>query len=86
VFGLPNVEDRIDILIKSGRKMSHADMPIEEIASQTEGFSPADLCEIWSESGQCAASEERGIIQIEDFIEGFLRVSASRSKKEEYSS
>lgn len=85
VFGLPDVEDRIDILIKSGRNMSHADMPIEEIALQTEGFSPADLCEIWSEAGQYAAAEERDTIQGEDFIEGFLKVSTSRVRKEECS-
>lgn len=84
VFGLPVVEDRVKILLTSGQKIKHTDVPIEDVAVKTEGYSSADLCEIWSEAGQYAASEERGIITAEDFMEGFRRVTIARSSKERF--
>jgi transitional endoplasmic reticulum ATPase len=78
-FPLPDRVDRGDILRKSALRVSASGpLAIEEIAEQTDNWSPADLTAIWTEAGLIAAADDRFAIDNEDFKCGFERVARQR--------
>lgn len=84
-FGMPTIADRFEILVVGARKhktLGH--LPLEEIASLTDGWSAARLTSIWTEAALVAASDGRNSISDEDLAEALERVSnrPSRGRKE----
>lgn len=74
-FGAPRESDRYDILrVGSRRKRTAGDLPFNDLAALTEGWSAADLDLIWTEAGQVASRDERGRISAEDMMIGYERV------------
>ncbi|WP_029415156.1 ATP-binding protein [Brevundimonas bacteroides] len=74
-FGAPSESDRCDILrVGARRKRTADDLPYNELAVLTEGWSAADLDLIWTEAGQVASRDERGRISAEDMMIGYERV------------
>ena len=79
-FPYPDHSGRIDILRKTARKhqtkgsLSHA-----AIAAVTDGWSAADLAQIWSEAALLAVDDKRQCIYDEDYTGGFERVSRNRN-------
>jgi transitional endoplasmic reticulum ATPase len=83
-FGLPTVADRYEILNVGSRRVNTVgDLPLEEIAQLSEGWSAARLTSIWTEAALFAASDRRGAIADEDLAQAFERVSSRplRSRK-----
>lgn len=80
-FPLPNRFDRESILEVSARKLKTIrELPHSWVAHKTESWSAADLTAIWSEAASLAATDEREVIIVEDYIGGFERVSDQKSQ------
>lgn len=80
-FSLPSVEDRLDILIKTARKLQTLDpLPHEFVAARTDGWSSAELAAIWTEASLLAVADSRRAIFVEDYIGGFERVKRQRER------
>jgi transitional endoplasmic reticulum ATPase len=74
-FPKPSHEDRVEILeIGAARHTIKGDLPLVTVATQTEGWTAADLDLIWAEASLFAVSDEREAIMTEDFVAGFQRV------------
>ena len=83
-FPYPDERDREDILRKTARKLCKRDsLPHEDIARMSEGWSAADLAQIWSEAALLAVGDGRSQIWEEDYIGGFERVSRNRNRSKE---
>jgi transitional endoplasmic reticulum ATPase len=83
-FGLPTAADRYEILRVSARRVNTVgDLPLEEIAQLSDGWSAARLTSVWTEAALFAASDRRGAIAGEDLAQAFERVSSRplRSRK-----
>ncbi|WP_284215193.1 MULTISPECIES: ATP-binding protein, partial [Alphaproteobacteria] len=81
-FGMPTYEDRLSILRVGARGLQTiGDLPLKEIAKQSEGWSAAELTALWSEAALMTASDGRGKINPEDVAIAFERVS-SRPRRE----
>lgn len=79
-FSLPGLEDRVHILEVSSRGIATTnELPFVEIASNSEGWSAAELTSIWSEAALLAAEEERNTIWEEDFRRGFEEARRQRA-------
>ena len=75
-FRMPNTSDRIAILKVGARPLrTDADLPFEDVATITDGWSAADLGLIWKEAGQVASRDERDRISAEDMVLGFERAA-----------
>jgi len=82
-FGYPTREGRRQILEKTSRNKTVADnLPYDQIASRTEGWSGAELVAIWREAALLAVSDKRQIILPEDFLGGMNRLATLRKSKE----
>ncbi len=80
-FPLPSEEDRLDILIKTARKLQTLDpLPHKLVASRTNGWSSAELAAIWTEASLLAVADDRSAIFVEDYIGGFERVERQRER------
>ena len=80
-FPLPSVEDRLDILIKTSRKLQTLDpLPHKFVADRTDGWSSAELAAIWTEASLLAVADDRSAIFVEDYIGGFERVEQQRER------
>lgn len=78
-FPLPDLHDRLEILIAVSRKLSTmGTLPHTQVSLDTEGWSAAELAAIWSEAALLAVQDRRESIIAEDYIGGFERVSAFR--------
>jgi transitional endoplasmic reticulum ATPase len=67
--------DRLEILRVGARRLTTTgDLPVEEIASLTDGWSAARLGSIWTEAALVAAGDDRTSIADEDMAEAFERV------------
>lgn len=76
-FGLPTLEDRRAILrVGSEDLQTTSNLPLEEVAQLTDGWSAARLSSLWSESALLAAADKRSMISSEDFVIGYDRVAA----------
>ena len=75
-FGMPSLADRLDILRVHMKKLTTSDdLPIEEIAIRTEGWSPAKLASLWTEAALITAGDKREKICDEDLVEALERVN-----------
>lgn len=75
-FGLPDLVDRLQILRVRARGLKAArDLPLEDIAVLSEGWSAADLTAIWTEAALVAAGDSRGEIAAEDIAQAYERVA-----------
>ncbi|MDB5529185.1 MAG: ATP-dependent proteasome regulatory subunit [Devosia sp.] len=82
-FGLPTLEDRLQILLVSARTHRISDdLHFGEIARATEGWAAAKLTSLWSEAALIAAGDGRDFIAGEDMDQAFERV-ASRPRRGE---
>ena len=78
-FPYPDEDDRLDILLKSARRLSTSDpLPHAEIAAMSTGWSAAELAHIWKEAALLAVQDRRNKIFEEDYIGGFERVCRYR--------
>jgi transitional endoplasmic reticulum ATPase len=78
-FGLPTLTDREQILRTSADRLdTTGPLPHELVATQTEGWSSAEITAIWSEAALLAVADGRATIIEEDYLGGQLRVSAQR--------
>lgn len=74
-FGMPTAQDRFEILkVRSSQLSTTGDLPLEDLAALTEGWSAADLTSIWTEAALVAAGDEREFIAAEDLAQAFERV------------
>lgn len=81
-FGLPTLEDREEILrVSSSKLATTGELPIEQVAGRSGGWSAAKLTSIWTEAALIAAKADRRSICDLDFVEGYERV-ARRSPSE----
>ncbi|AYY13127.1 ATP-binding protein [Actinobacteria bacterium YIM 96077] len=79
-FSLPDLAGRTDILRKTMKgKRAADDLPLEAIATQSEGWSGAELNSIWTEAALLAVQDGREQIEIEDFFGGWERAVAQRA-------
>ncbi|QGQ18996.1 AAA family ATPase [Cellulomonas sp. JZ18] len=75
-FGLPSRDDRLQILrVRSASLSTEQDLPLNELASMTEGWSGAELSAIWTEAALAAAKDRRRAISAEDLALAFERVA-----------
>lgn len=66
-FGVPGLHDRLDILRVGARRLKTAeDLPLEDIAVLSDGWSAARLTSLWSEAAHVAARDGRAEISAED--------------------
>lgn len=80
-FGMPTLDDRYHILRVGARRVkTRGEMPFEDLAFLTEGWSAAALSSIWVEAGLLAAAERRNAITPEDAVQAFER-TASRPRR-----
>lgn len=80
-FPMPDSADRLRILRVSERRVKSASgLPHEEIAQVTDGWSPAELTEIWSEAALVAAASGRRQIEKEDYMRGYERIRERRAE------
>ena len=78
-FPYPDEDDRLDIILKSARRLSTSDpLPHAEIAAMSTGWSAAELAHIWKEAALLAVQDRRNKIFEEDYIGGFERVCRYR--------
>lgn len=76
-FGMPTLQDRYEILqVRSRQLKTLGDLPIEDVATLTEGWSAADLTAIWTEAALVAAGDKRSAISGEDMAAAFERVAS----------
>ncbi|MFD6221261.1 ATP-binding protein [Nocardia asteroides] len=78
-FGIPSLDDRLEILEVSMRKLTidrDADMPLEEVALKTEGWSAAQLASLWTEAALLAAGDGRDCLCEEDLIGALERLNS----------
>ncbi|WP_127571817.1 AAA family ATPase [Georgenia faecalis] len=75
-FGLPTVTDRFEILnVRANQLMTSGELPLEDIAVLSEGWSAADLTSIWTEAALLAAGDSRNVLAAEDVAQAFERVA-----------
>lgn len=77
-FPMPNVTDRFEILRVSMSRLnvgSPNEMPLEEIAARSQGWSAARLTSLWTEAALLAASDGRGSLHPEDLVGAYERLS-----------
>jgi transitional endoplasmic reticulum ATPase len=79
-FPLPDQAGRADILRKTaiGKRVAD-DLPLDAIASRSEGWSGAELTSIWTEAALLAVQDNRDQIEIEDFLGGWERAATQRA-------
>ncbi len=80
-FPNPDEADREDILIKTARKLtSVGPLPHGFVATQTDGWSSAELAAIWTEAALLAVADDRSAVFVEDYLGGFERVARQRDR------
>ncbi|MGW0056498.1 ATP-binding protein [Nocardia nova] len=78
-FGIPTLDDRLEILEVSMHKLTidgDAEMPLEEVALKTEGWSAAQLASLWTEAALLAAGDGRDSLCEEDLIGALERLNS----------
>lgn len=82
-FGLPTPMDRLDILrVGAARLRTAEDLPLEDIAIATEGWSAAELSAIWTEAALVAAGDDRAFVAGEDVAYAYERVMTRPRRQE----
>lgn len=81
-FGLPDRQDRYKILlVRAKTLLTSGELPLEDVAVLTEGWSAAELTAIWTEAALVAAGDDREAISPEDLAMAYERV-ARRPRRE----
>ncbi|MBC9954736.1 ATP-binding protein [Leucobacter sp. cx-42] len=81
-FGLPDRQDRFEILlVRAKTLLTSGELPLEDVAVLTEGWSAAELTAIWTEAALVAAGDDREAISPEDLAMAYERV-ARRPRRE----
>ncbi|MGJ0203045.1 AAA family ATPase [Leucobacter sp. gxy201] len=81
-FGLPNRQDRLEILqVRASQLETSDELPLEDVAVLTDGWSAAELTAIWTEAALVAAGDDREAISPEDLAMAYERV-ARRPRRE----
>lgn len=76
-FGMPTLNDRLAILrVRSSKLTTAGELPLEDIALLSEGWSAAELTAIWTEAALVAAGDDRESITSEDVALAFERVAS----------
>ncbi|WP_246877655.1 ATP-binding protein [Microbacterium maritypicum] len=76
-FGMPDLYDRLEILkVRAGKLTTTGELPLEDVASLTGGWSAAELTAIWTEAALVAAGDDRGAIAAEDLAAAYERVAS----------
>ncbi len=84
-FGLPTLEDREKILQVSGARLATTgELPIEQVAARTGGWSAAKLTSVWTEAALIAAKANRRSICDLDFVEAYERVAHRPSSEQAF--
>ncbi len=79
---LPTLHERIEIFKVHIRNLSMGDgIDLNFLASQTPGFSGADIANICNEAALIAARKKKEIIEQEDFMEAIDRIVAGIERK-----
>lgn len=79
-FPYPRTADREAILRTSQRRHQvRGELPHAYVASQTEGWTGAELAAIWPEAALLAVIDERDAIAAEDYLGGYERVAAQHA-------
>jgi transitional endoplasmic reticulum ATPase len=79
-FPPPDKGDRRLILQTTAAELkTEGDLPYDEVASLTKGWSPADLSAIWSDAALLAVMDGRRAIMAEDCWAAYERVAARRA-------
>ena len=75
-FGMPTVEDRLEILqLGASQMQTEGTLPLESVAAASEGWSAARLSSLWTEAALLAAADGRNAIADEDVAQAFERVA-----------
>ena len=78
-FPIPDEQDRRDILEKTARNLNiSVSLPHKKIATMSNGWTGAELAQIWTEAALLAVRDKRRRILEEDYIGGFEQVSRHR--------
>jgi transitional endoplasmic reticulum ATPase len=76
-FGMPTLNDRLEILtVKARQVTTSGELPLEDIARLSDGWSSAELTAIWTEAALVAAGDDRESISAEDVAQAFERVAS----------
>lgn len=76
-FGLPTLQDRFEILkVRAGQLSTVGELPLEDLAALTDGWSAAELTAIWTEAALVGAGDGREFIAAEDVAQAFERILA----------
>ena len=76
-FGMPTLQDRFEILkVRANHLTTRGELPLEDLAALTEGWSAADLTAIWAEAALVAAGDGRAAISAEDLAAALERVAS----------
>lgn len=81
-FGLPDRHDRVEILRVHARQLATTgELPLEDVAALTEGWSAAELTAIWTEAALVSAGDDREAISPEDLAIAHERVARRPRRK-----
>ena len=81
-IGIPDIRERKEILkIHTKNKPLADDVSLSEIASQTTGFTPADLENLANEAAILTARDKRSLITSHDFQNAKFKIIAGPEKK-----
>lgn len=80
-FRHPDASDRSEILGRA-KIRTEGDLPIEEVAQKTSGWTAADLNSIWQHAAEHCVASGRTSIFPDHFLLGFERARTSRLQKE----
>lgn len=81
-FDLPNQKERIEILkIHTKNIKLEGDLDMELMASQTPGFSGADLANLCNEAALIAARKQKKAVDQDDFVEAMDRTIAGLERR-----
>ena len=82
-FPYPNSFDRLDILVKTEKHhRTKGALPHAYVAAMSDGWSAAELAQIWCEAALLAVEDSRSNIWEEDYIGGYERVARYRRGSE----
>jgi len=76
-FPYPDSFDRLDILVKTEKHhRTKGPLPHAVVAAMSDGWSAAELAQIWCEAALLAVEDSRSDIWEEDYIGGYERVAS----------
>ena len=80
-FGMPTLEDRFEILSVGARRLrTTGELPFQELALLTDGWSAARLSSIWTEAALVAAGDDRKTVSDEDVAMALERGVSAQSE------